>query len=347
MPRVHPDTMSDFATAIFAACDIPHDVARQVAASLVLGNLSGHDSHGVIRIIEYVNWTARGWINPRAELVVEREQPCTLMLNGNFGFGQVIGRQAMELGISKAKAEGVCVVSLRQSAHLGRVGEFMEQAADAGIIAFGFTNTHGGGVLVAPHGGCERRLSANPLVAGVPIPNSPHMVVDMSTSTIAEGKIKVARSKGESLPAGLFVNSDGNPSTSPQEYYAEPPGALLPLAGHKGFALSLCCEVLAGAMTGAGCSKQGVDRIANGFLAFLLDPCAFAGQTEVGDELSGLRQWVKSSRLQKGFDSIQFPGEPEARAREVRSSGIEIEETTWNRICAIASERDVFIPDAT
>lgn len=347
MPRVHPNTMTDFATDIFTTIGIPDDVARQVSVSLVLGNLSGHDSHGVIRIIEYVGWTLRGWINPHAELIVEREQPCMLILNGNFGFGQVIGRQAMELGIKKAKTEGVCVVSLRQSAHLGRVGEFMEQAADAGIIAFGFTNTHGGGVLVAPHGGCERRLSANPLVAGAPIPGGPHMVMDMSTSTIAEGKIKVARSKGESLPSGLFVNGEGDPSTSPEEYYAAPPGALLPLAGHKGFALSLCCEVLAGAMTGAGCSKRGVDRIANGFLAFLLDPCAFAGQAEVEKELSGLRQWVKSSRLQKGFDSIQFPGEPEAHAREDRSAAIEIDETTWNKICAIATERNVRLPEVT
>ena len=333
MPRIDSGTLTDFATSIFEACSIPSDVARQVAVSLVLGNLSGHDSHGVIRIIEYVDWTSRGWINPEGKLTVVKEQPCVLILDGDFGFGQVIGRQAMEMGIAKAKAEGVCVLSLRRSAHLGRVGEFMEQAADAGLVAFGFTNTHGAGILVAPFGGCERRLSANPLVAGVPMPGGPNLGMDMSTSTIAEGKIKVARSKGESLPEGMIVNGKGEPTTSPEEYYADPPGALLPFGGHKGFALSLCCEVMAGALTGAGCSKPGVERIANGFMAFLLDPATFSAEDFVGSELGNLTQWVKSSRLQDGFDSIQFPGEPEARMREQRA------------ICHIASERSVAIPE--
>ena len=165
---------------------------------------------------------------------------------------------------------------------------------------------------MAPHGGCERRLSANPLGGAAPRPNGPPMMMDISTSTIAEGKIKVARSRGDSLPAGLFVNSSGEASTSPEEYYASPPGALLPMAGHKGFALSMMCEVFAGAMTGAGCSKDGVERVANGFMAFLLDPAAFAGQEFVSSELGNLAEWVKSSRLQEGFDTIQLPGEPEA-----------------------------------
>jgi uncharacterized oxidoreductase len=284
-------------------------------------------------------------MNPHAKLRVEREQPCILILDGEYGFGQVIGRQAMEMGIAKAKAEGVCVVSLRRSAHLGRVGEFMEQVADAGLVCFGFTNTHGAGVLVAPYGGCQRRLSANPVVAGAPIPGGPNFVVDMSTSTIAEGKIKVARSQGQTLPPGLIVNGKGEPSTSPEEYYADPPGALLPMGGHKGFALSMCCEVMAGAMTGAGCSKQGVERIANGFMAFLLDPAAFAGQSFVSSELGDLKQWIKSSRLQEGFDSIQIPGEPEARSREDHHGEIEIAETTWQKICEIARQRNVPLPE--
>ena len=291
MPHVDSKTLTDFATAIFVASDVPADVSRRVSESLVLANLSGHDSHGVIRIIEYVQWTARGWINPRGTLKVVREQSCILQLDGEFQFGQVVGREAMERGIAKARQEGVCVLSLRRSAHLGRVGEFMEQAADAGMICFAFTNTHGGGVLVAPHGGCERRLSANPLAAGAPVHDGPNFIMDMSTSTIAEGKIKVARSKGEALPPGMFVNAHGEPSTSPAEYYADPPGALLPIGGHKGFALSLCCEIMAGAMTGAGCSKSGVERIANGFMAFILNPATFAGADFVSQELGDLVRW--------------------------------------------------------
>ena len=163
MPLVAAAALTDFTTAIFQQSGVPSDAARQVAESLVLSNLVGHDSHGVIRIIEYVEWLRKGWIDPQAQLTVLREQPCILMLDGHFGFGQVVGRQAMDMGIRKARREGACILSLKRSGHLGRVGEFMEMVAHAGLVAFSFTNTHGAGVLVAPHGGCERRLSANPL----------------------------------------------------------------------------------------------------------------------------------------------------------------------------------------
>ena len=117
------------------------------------------------------------------------------------------------------------------------------------------------------------------------------------------------------------------------------------MAGHKGFTLSMMCEVFAGAMTGAGCSKEGVDRVANGFMAFLLDPAAFAGTEFVSSELGNLAEWVASSRLQEGFDRIQLPGEPEAEAREERSrSGIDIEDQTWQKICKIAAAVNVAIP---
>src|SRR5438876_1925157 len=160
MPIIDTKTLTDFTAAIFERSAIPPAVARQVADSLVQGNLKGHDSHGVIRIIEYVDWVERGWVNPHGRLTVVREQPCILVLDGDFGFGQVIGREAMVLGLAKAKKEGACILSLKRSGHLGRIGEFMEMAAEAGLVCFSFTNTHGGGILVAPHGGYEPRLSA-------------------------------------------------------------------------------------------------------------------------------------------------------------------------------------------
>lgn len=345
MPTIDASTLTQFASTIFENYEIPAAVARQVAESLVLANLKGHDSHGVIRIIEYVDWVQKGWVDPQGDLEVVREQPCILILNGNFGFGQVVGRKAISLGIEKAKRDGACILSLRQSGHLGRVGEFMELAAEAGLVCFGMTNTHGGGVLVAPHGGCERRLSANPLVGGAPRSEEANLVMDMSTCTVAEGKIKVARNKGESLPPGLFVNAKGEPSTSPEEYYATPPGALLPMSGHKGFALSMFCEVFAGALTGAGCSKSGVTRVANGFMAFLLDPAAFCGTEFYTNEIDALGKFIKSSRLMTGFDEILLPGEPEARTQSRRqASGLPIDHTTWEKICDIARKKQVPIP---
>lgn len=348
MPVLSANVMTEFTQRIFESHDLPTMVAQQVAESLVLANLSGHDSHGVIRILEYVDWVDRELVNPHAQLSVLSERPCILILDGDFGFGQVIGRQAMQLGIAKARIDGVCIMSLKRCGHLGRIGEFMEMAADAGLVAFCFTNTHGSGVLVAPHGGCERRLSANPLGGAAPMPDGPPIMMDISTSTVAEGKLKVARSRGETVSAGLFVNHQGQPSQDPEEYYSQPPGALLPMAGHKGFALSMMCEVMAGALTGAGCSQPGIERIANGWMVFLLDPEAFAGRDSVANELGNLKQWVCSSRSQTGFDAIQLPGTPEATARSVRGrSGIDIDSNTWTKICNIARAGSVAIPEVS
>lgn len=345
MLLIDSSDLKRFSREIFVASGVPKETAGVVANSLVEANLRGHDSHGVIRITEYANWMQRGWVNPVGQLKIIREQPCILILDGQFGFGQLIGRQAMELAIPRARRDGICVISLRRSGHLGRVGEFMEMAASAGLTGFGFTNTHGGGVLVAPHGGCERRLSANPIVGGAPMADGSDLIMDISTSTTAEGKIKVARNKGMAMDPGLFVNGLGQPSTDPEEYYQDPPGALLPMAGHKGFALSMFCEVFAGAMTGAGCSRPGDNPVANGWMAFLLNPEIFSGTEFFAEEMSGLAAFVRSSRPMEGFDHVRLPGEPENEAIQKRSrNGIPIDETTWSGICRVASEHNVDVP---
>src|SRR5207249_2046483 len=147
------------------------------------------------------------------------------------------------------------------------------------------------------------------------------------TSMVAEGKLKVARAKGERVPPGCMVNSGGEPSTDPEEYYGDSPGALLPFGGHKGFALSMFAEVLAGALSGAGCSKQGVERIANAMLGIFLDPGAFCGEGFFQQEVGDLARHVKSSRPMQGFAEVLIPGEPEQRELERRSrAGIALEE---------------------
>lgn len=344
MPVVAADALTDFVQKTFVACGVPEGKAETVARSLVLGNLKGHDSHGVIRVLEYVDWIACGWIVPDAELEVVRETESLLLIDGHFGFGQVVGREATARAIEKAKRSGVCALSLRRSAHLGRIGEWAEMAADAGLVCFSFTNTHGGGVLVAPHGGRERRLSANPLGAGAPLPGGGSVVLDFATSTIAEGKLKVARAKGEPVPEGCFVDGGGALATDPEAYYADPPGALLPFGEHKGFALSLFADLLAGALSGAGCSK-GEARIANAMLAVFLDPAALAGEAFFLGEAGALAARVKACPPRQGFDEVLLPGEPEERAFAVRArDGVPIEDATWARLVEIGRARGVAAP---
>lgn len=344
MPVLDPDALTAFVRDIFAAYGVPPETAQTVAKSLVLANLKGHDSHGVIRVADYIAWTRQGWIVPDAKLEVVRETESLLIVDGHFGFGQVIGREATALAIEKTKQNGVCALAIRRSGHLGRIGEWAEMAAEAGLVCFSFTNTHGGGILVAPYGGRERRLAANPLGAGAPLPDGEMLVMDFATSTVAEGKLKVARAKGESVPPDYFVNARGEPSTDPAEFYADPPGALLPFGGHKGFALSLFADIFAGALSGAGCSK-GAKVVANAMLAVFLDPQAFCGEAFYAQEVGGLAQHVRDCPTMPGFDEILLPGEPEQRSQARRAQdGIPIDETTWARIVETAAVQGVVFP---
>lgn len=330
---------------IFVAKGVPVEVAEGVAMSLVLGNLRGHDSHGIIRVIEYVNWLDRGWIQPDGKIEVVVDRGPILLIDGHFQFGQVIGRQATDMAITRAKSEGACILTIRRSAHLGRIGEFMEMAAAAGIVALSLTNTHGGGVLQAPHGGRQARLSANPITGGAPVPGACDLVMDISTSMTAEGKVKIARARGESVPEGCLIDGCGRPTSDPEAYYGDPPGSLLPMAGHKGYALAVFADIFAGAIAGGSCSRANVDRIANGWFAVFVDPEAFCGREFYEQQVGSLLDWVKSCPTREGFDEVLMPGEPEERAAsDRRRSGIPIESATWQKLGEIAKSLKVRVP---
>ncbi len=345
MPTVYTQQLTPFVQSVFEAHEVPGPVAQQVAESLVLSNLKGHDSHGIIRVIQYVDWLHRGWINLEAELKILLEDGAILMTDGQFGFGQYIGRQATNKAIQRTRDIGACILTLRHSAHLGRIGEFAELAAEAGLVHLSFTNVNGGGVLVAPHGGRERRLGANPVTAGAPLEGGKAIIMDFATSTIAEGKLKVAHARGDDVPDGLFLNAEGRPSTRPEDFYADPPGALLPMAEHKGFGLCIFAEILAGALGGGSCSRPDQPRVSNCWFALFVDPKRFSGEKFFEKECSRFADWVKSSPLRDGFSEVLLPGEPEARMFERRSrEGISVEDDTWNKIAAIASEVGVQVP---
>ncbi|MCC6581144.1 MAG: Ldh family oxidoreductase [Phycisphaeraceae bacterium] len=342
MPTIARQSLEPFVRDIFIAKSAPADVADMVARSLVLANLRGHDSHGVIRVIQYVDWMDQGWICPQGKMEVTRDQGPILMVDGHFQFGQVIGRKATELAVSKAKSLGLCVLTVRRSAHLGRIGEFMEQAADAGVVAWTLTNTHGGGVLQAAHGGYEPKLSANPLAAAAPLPDGRAITMDFATSITAEGKVKLALARGEQLPAGYLVDGRGKPTTDPATYYGDPKGAILPVAGHKGYSLAVFADIFAGAIAGGCCSHANIDQVANGWFALFIDPRAFSGQDFYNDQVSKLAAWLKASKPREGFDEVLLPGEPEQRTHLAREKqGIPVEDDTWSKLQHIAEELGV------
>jgi len=337
--------LRDYVAAILRAKGTPQHIAAVVAESLVLSNQRGHASHGFIRVSQYCDWIDRGWTRPAGEPERYGDRPQVVQVDGHFGFGQYVGRLATEWAVERARG-GHCVLTIKRSGHLGRMGEFMEQAADAGLVCFSFTNTHGGGLVTAPFGGAERRLGANPLAAGAPLPAaaSPKasLMMDIATSSIAAGKVDVAAARGEQLAPGHLVNAQGQPSIDPADYRGG--GALLPFGGHKGYCLAMFCEVLAGALTGAGCSTTGIERVANGFLALFLDPAAFCGEEFYQREVGALVPHVKSAPLMQGHDEILYPGELEARSEARHMATVAIEEANWERTARVAETLGVEPP---
>ena len=333
MPTLTAAQLKQAGQDVFHAAGASPEESRIVADSLVEANLAGHDSHGVMRIPEYVESMEKGLVTLGAKLQVALESESFAVLDGGWGFGQVMGRQAMAIAIDKAAGSGVATIFARNCCHIGRVGEYPEIAAARGMACVMFVNTHGGGKLVAPWGGIDRRLSANPIAIGVPRATGDPIIVDISTCAIAEGKLRNMLTAGAAVPPGAIVDAEGKPSTSAADFYGPPPGALLPFGAHKGFALGLAADLLAGGLSGAGCSRPDADRVGNSFMAVVIDVARVRGAEAFEQEARNLVEYVKSSRRAPGVSEILVPGEPEKRERERRTrEGIAVHAATWQRI---------------
>jgi hydroxycarboxylate dehydrogenase B len=334
--KLQHDRLRELSAAIFRAAGCQAAEARRIATHLVEANLVGHDSHGVLRIPSYVQWLRAGRVLAGRTIEIVFENEALAVVDGGFGFGQTIGEQAVQLGIDKCARHGVAVIALRNSGHLGRIGDWPLLAAQAGKLSLHFVNTTGAGILVAPFGGINRRLSANPIAAGIPVASGPPLLLDISACTLAEGKIRVALNKGVPVPENCIIDAQGRPTTDPKVFYADPPGAILPIAGHKGYGLSVLCEILAGALTGGGCSNpHNAARVLNGMLSIYLDPVLFQAEPTFAAEIQRFIQWVKSSAPATGAGEILMPGEIEDRTKAQRlQDGIDIDDTTWAQIVA-------------
>ena len=322
---------------IFTGAGLSDEEAGLVAHSLVLANLMGHDSHGVIRIAQYVEFIAAGRMVPGRRIEIVREAPASAVVRGGEGFGQSLCHQAMELAIGKARSCSVGVVELSACGHIGRLGEYVEAAADQNLIGVVTCNNHGTGLWQPPFGGIDRRMSPNPIAVGIPTGKGFPIVVDMTTSVVAEGKIRVKRNLGEPIPEGWALDADGNPTDDTSAFYGPPRGAILPFgarAAHKGYALAVVVDILSGALGGAGCSKDP-DAMGgrNGVFIMAIDIAAFTGLDRFQEEVDSFVDFLRSSRLMPGFDRVSLPGELEfnMRVRKERD-GLELDSETVRQI---------------
>ncbi len=338
---IHGAPLRRLVGEIFTAAGCSEDEARRIARYLVEANLAGHDSHGVIRVPRYLRRMKTGNLIANQDIDVLADGGATVLIDGRFGFGQTLGEQAVDLGIDKARQYGVAIIALRNAGHLGRIGDWAERAAAAGQISIHFVNTPGAGMLVAPFGSMERRMSTNPVAIGVPRSGGDPLILDFATSTVAEGKIMVAADGGKPLPADALIDGDGAPSADPEVIYgplgsARPsdkrdgPGAIRAMGAHKGSGLAIMCELLAGALTGSGCGRADDPRPGNGMLSIFMDIARFDTADAFAGEMARYVDFVKSARPIAPDGEVLLPGEPERRSRARREAeGIPLQDSTW------------------
>jgi uncharacterized oxidoreductase len=336
-----PDQLEALATRIFAALGVPVGDAAWVARLLVRANLRGHDSHGVIRVPQYAGSIRKGDTNPRPAMQVLHETPTTAIVDGDLGLGQVVARRATEVALEKARRQGLAAVGVRRSNHIGRLADYVELAAEQGYVGLIWANAPTAPSVV-PHGGTSRRLSTNPLAVAIPGPGGGVAIsVDMATSIVAEGKVRVKRNRKERLPDGWAIDPDGRPVTDSEGFYGPPRAGLLPAGGHKGTALGLIVEVLGGILSGEGAIGDRTGPVHNGTFLVLVEVARFLPLLDFTGQVTDLVRFVKSATPAAGGE-VLVPGEPEARSEaHRRAHGVPVEAETWRQIEEIAAELGV------
>jgi len=315
--------------------------ARIVADHLVDANLRGHDSHGVGMLPHYVRNLKAGTLIPNRAPTVVQESGTFAVWDGQNGYGQVIALDAMDWVIATAKRDGVAVHGLRNTHHIGRVGTYGEKVVASGLVAMHFVSANSGVPKVTPFRGREGRLSTNPICIAVPgTGRTPPVVLDMATSRIALGKVRVAHNEGRDVIAGALIGPDGKPTNDPSVIYEKPFGAVLPFGEHKGYGLALIAELLAGAVVGDGTIQSETSRsrgIVNGMLTVAIDPERLSSRAFIEAEVDAIVAYLKATTPADPALPVLVPGEPEriARAQRMRD-GIEVDRTTWHEILAAA-----------
>jgi uncharacterized oxidoreductase len=334
MRNVPAPRLVELTAAIMQAGRCAGGEARTIARRLVDANLAGHESHGVIRVPKYLEWMRAGWLVPNQPPSLSFESDAIAIVDGHRGFGQVVGEFAVKLGVRKAKAIGVAMIGLRNCGHLGRLGDWAEMAAAAGLVSLHFLNTSGA-LRVAPFGGSDRRLSTNPLAIGVPCAGGEPAILDITTSTVAEGKLMVALNKGERVPDGWIVDAAGKPTNDPRAFYDG--GALLTIGAHKGSGLSILTDILAGAATTGRSSDPSDKVLRNNMLSIYIAPEVYAPDGYVAREAARLVAFVKASPPLAEGAPVLAPGDAERATRKARlQEGVPLDERTWSDLVAAA-----------
>ena len=315
--------------------------ARLVAENLVTANLVGHDSHGIGMMPRYVEALLEGGLHPNRKLDVKLDGGSLLALDGGAGYGQSIGLQATRLAIERTRKHGLCIAALGNSHHLGRIGHWAEMAVAEGLVSMHFVNVQSF-ARVAPFAGADRRFGTNPVCIGIPLAGEPPFVLDMATSAVAQGKLRVAHNRRVKIPHGWLIDDQGNPTDDPRWGVIAPLGAMSCFGEHKGYGLAVACELLGGALAGGGVTdydNKTQRRVLNGMISILIDPVRLGTQQKFEKDAKSFLAWLRASRAAPGHERVRIAGEPEReyKAKRLRE-GIPVDEETWSEIRAAAGK---------
>jgi len=345
MPNKSHVELKNLGTRMMQAAGAEELVAQRVVEHLVESNLVGIDSHGVIRLTDYIRWLPEGKAagDNRMEVVQDCDAAC--LVDAHFTFGAVAGSEASRLAAEKARRYGVGIVSVKNSTHTGRIGEYVEHLARDGFIGFFCCNAQGYGQFVAPWGGKEPRLTTSPLAWGFPSDREGRViVVDMATSALPEGQIRLKARRGERIALGQVIDAEGRDTTNPNDLFGPPAGAILPFGQHKGYALALVVEMLAGGLSGGGCPRPVDTKYTheNSFFVMAIDVAAVRPLAGVAQEIDEMLDYVKGSPPVDPEGEVLIPYERELRERGRRIvEGIEVEAPTWKSIVDLAESLGV------
>jgi len=338
----------EFGVELLISAGVAEDESEIVVGSLVEADLRGHPSHGVVRIPDYVKQLEQGHLVAGVELEITCETASIVTADARFGFGQVQMVRLIDQMRVKVQDTGIACGTLLNCGHIGRLSEWVERAASAGWAALLAVNDNGVLQCVAPPGGQSARISTNPIAIGVPTSGEP-LVLDISTSAVANGKIKVAHLAGEPCPPGWLQDADGNPTTDPAVRFTDPRGTILPLGGeqgYKGFGLGLLFDILVGGLSGGFCPPAPADAPGtNNVLLVLWDAGRFAGTAHFLAEADKLIDYVRNTPRKPGTDSIRLPGDRSIAMRDdFTATGIPLQIGTWQLLQRLADELTVTAP---
>jgi uncharacterized oxidoreductase len=331
------------AQQVFERAGADEEAAAALACSLVLSNLRGVDSHGFMRVGEYLERVRSGRIAPSARPVVVHDGGALLRVDGRQGFGQLAARLATLQAVERARQHGLALATASNIVHVGRLGEYVELAVEQGCIALACCNGGPAGGNVAPFGGRRAILATNPIAYGIPAGQRPALIADFSTSTAAEGKIRLHLQSGSLLPEPWIIDAHGTPSYDPRDLYAG--GAILPMAGHKGFALGLLVEILGGLLAGAGCASLGQEP-GNGFVIVVVNVAHLQPVDAFTAGVDDVVNAVEAIPPAAGVTRVIVPGEPEAVAQDERErAGIPVSDGTWRLFKEAAASVGLAVDD--